>query len=74
MQPETCAVPHPRPLAINDPPTTSMPEDRLEDTQDRDSQSEDSDTDEGEHPDALADALESASSTAKAGTMVYSGE
>ena len=57
----------------NEPRIAAVSGDRL-DTQAHESQSDESDTDEGEHPDALANALESASSSAKAGTMVYSGK
>ncbi len=74
MQAATGLVPESRTPSTNNLLIASMSEDRLEGTQDHDSQSEDSDTDEGEHPDALANALESASSSAKAGTLVYSGE
>jgi hypothetical protein len=67
--------PDPRNPSANPLPNVSVPEDLLEETQDHDPLNESSGTDEGGHPDSLAVALEATtSSSAKSGTMFYSGK
>ena len=74
VQSNSSSVPDPRVPSTTHTAAASVLVDRLKDTEDRDTMNENSDTDEGEHPDALANALEATSFNAKAGTIFYSGK